>query len=155
MISGHLFYIMPSSAELNRHCIVIQPYTLHWETRLKIALQCRQKDYTAYSVLLRFHQSSNFPLADSSVKTQYSYIQLSCQRSHSFYPCFTVWPQTRSLSKVLKVCQAVMHYPWCWQLPFHDSVTYQETVCIIFCKSLCSCNLKEIFLLELAFFSLV
>lgn len=117
------FYIMSPSAELNRHCIVIQHSSLG-DGRVKIALQCRREVYTAYSVLLRFHQSSNVPLADSSFKTLYSYIQLSCQKSHSFYPCFTVWPQTQPLSKVLKVCQAVMHYPWCWRLPLHDNVTY-------------------------------
>lgn len=100
------------------------PHSSLEDGRVKITLQCWQKVYTAYSVLLRFQRCLNFPLANSSVKTMYCYIQLSCQKSYSFYPCFTFWPQTLSLSKVLKVCQAVMHYPWCWRLPFHDSVTY-------------------------------
>lgn len=123
-ISGHRFI----SCHRQQNSIDIAlSFSIHsslGDGRVKIALQCRQEVYTAYSVLLRFHQSSNVPLADSSVKTLHSYIQLSCQKSHSFYPCSTVRPQTRPLSKVLKVCQAVMHYPWCWRLPFHDSVTY-------------------------------
>lgn len=146
---------MPPSAELNRHCIVIQPYTLHWETR-DSKLPCNV-DRRITRHILSF---SDF------TSPQISHLP-TVQLKHS--TAIFSYPVREAIASIPASQSGLRHgrSPRCWKFaklsciihgagdsPF-TTVSLIRRLCIIFCKSLCSCNLKEIFLLELAFLSLV
>lgn len=72
MISGYSFILCHHQQNSIGIALSFSPHSSLEDWRVKITLQCWQKVYTADSVLLRFQLCSNFPLANSSVKTMYS-----------------------------------------------------------------------------------